>query len=406
MRIALFAETFLPKWDGVANTLCHLLDHLARRGHASLMFAPQGGPGTYASTRIVGLPSFPFPFYPDLKLVRPLTDSYAIGRTLSEFRPDVVHLVNPALLGTVGLRQAQRCGVPVVASYHTDIPGYATQYGVGVLEGPLWAYFRWLHNQADLNLCPSDYTMDELQRHGFERVCLWPHGVDTDRFSPRYRTAEWRERLSGGHPEAPLLIYVGRLAAEKRLDWLRPLLDAMPEVRLAIVGDGPIRPALAQQFANTPTVFAGYLEGQDLSCAYAAGDLFVFPSASETFGNVVLEAMASGLPVVAARAGGPVDLVHDGVNGYLCDASRPEPFCAQVERLVRDPAERARLAAGALRYAQSQSWTSVLDQLLQDYQEVIDRDAARRYRTPRTMQTVAYWPWRDMQWPGSGKNGG
>jgi glycosyltransferase involved in cell wall biosynthesis len=232
------------------------------------------------------------------------------------------------------------------------------------LEGPLWAYFRWLHNQADLNLCPSDYTLDELQRHGFERVCLWPHGVDTDCFSPVYRSAEWRERLSGGHPEAPLLLYVGRLAAEKRLEWLRPLLDAMPEARLAVVGDGPIRPALMQQFANTPTVFAGYLEGRDLSCAYAAADLFVFPSASETLGNVVLEAMASGLPVVAARAGGPVDLVRDGVNGYLSDAARPEQFCERVQRLVRDPNERARLAAGALRYAQSQSWTAVLDQLL------------------------------------------
>ncbi len=307
-----------------------------------------------------------------------------------------------------------------MASYHTDIPGYADQYGVSALKGPLWAYFRWLHNQAELNLCPSDYTLMELQQHGFERVNLWPHGGDTERFSPAHRSAEGRARLTDGHPEAPLLLYVGRLAAEKRIDWLRPILDAAPGVRLALVGEGPLRPALEQQFAHTATVFTGYLKGHDLAQAYASADLYVFPSASETFGNVVLEAMASGLPVVAARAGGPVNLVRDGVNGYLCDAARPDLFLAQTCHLAREHGERARLSQGARQYAQSQSWAKVLDDLLDDYAAVIRQQASRQglafhgrgagaasaaggQRIPRP---AFDWPWRDSWRSGIGKHEG
>jgi glycosyltransferase involved in cell wall biosynthesis len=167
MRIAILTETFLPKWDGVANALCHLLEHLAIRGHTSLMFAPEGAPPRYAKTPIVGLSCFAFPIYPDLKLVPPVVD---VGRQLADFRPDLVHLVNPASLGLAGFRHARALGVPVVASYHTDLPGYAECYGLGLLRDPLWAYFRWIHNQADLTLCPSRFTQAELEAHEFERV--------------------------------------------------------------------------------------------------------------------------------------------------------------------------------------------------------------------------------------------
>ncbi|MBN1582633.1 MAG: glycosyltransferase family 1 protein, partial [Anaerolineae bacterium] len=262
MRIAIFAESFLPKWDGVTNTLCYLLDHLAQTGHDSVMFAPKGEPATYAGTPIVGLPCFTFPLYPDLRLVPPLVN---VKRQLQAFRPDLIHVVNPALLGLVGLRHARELDLPIVASYHTDIPGYAKRYGAPFLREPLWAYFRWIHNQADLNLCPSRFTKDELVAHRFERVRLWGRGVDTERFNPNHRDSVWRHRLSGGHPDAPLLLFAGRLAPEKRVDWLRPLLDAIPQVQLAIVGDGPARPELEALFDATPAVFTGYLQGEALS---------------------------------------------------------------------------------------------------------------------------------------------
>jgi phosphatidylinositol alpha 1,6-mannosyltransferase len=372
MRIAIFAESFLPKWDGVAKTVCHLLDHLAGRGHASLMFAPQGAPVRYAETPIVGLSSFVFPLYPELKLVPPVVN---VRQQLADFRPDLVHLINPASLGLAGLRQARELGLPVVASYHTDIPGYAVQYGYELLRDPLWAYFRWLHNQADLNLCPSYFTQAELKAHGFQRVKIWSHGVDTERFSPRHRSEPWRLRLSGGCPELPLLLYVGRLATEKRVEWLRPVMSLLPEVRLAIVGDGPRRSELEELFADTPTTFTGYLRGRDLAQAYASADLFVFPSANETFGNVVLEAMASGLPVIAPRSGGPVDHVTDDENGFLFEPDDPAELAAPIHRLVSDPAYIRQLGANARAYAGAQSWEAILDGLLDDYAEVIRNHA-------------------------------
>jgi len=373
MRIAFFAETFLPKWDGVAHTMCRLLDHLAARGHASLMFAPEGAPPRYANTAIVGLPGFEFPLYPDLRMVLPIVN---VEQQLAAFQPDLVHLVNPALLGWVGLRHARALGVPVIASYHTDIPGYAERYGLGLLREPLWAYFRWIHNQADLNLCPSRFTRDELRDRGFQRLSIWGRGVDTVRFNPRHRSEAWRLRLSGGRPEAPLLLYVGRLAVEKRVEWLRAVLYELPGVRLAVVGDGPLRARLEEQFAETPTVFTGYLQGDDLARAYASADLFVFPSANETLGNVVLEAMASGLPVVAPRSGGVLDHVVDGENGFLFDQNDVYDLIEVVRTMVADPPLVRQLAAAARWYAERQSWQASLDGLLAHYELLARPDKA------------------------------
>lgn len=368
MRVAIFAETFLPKFDGITNTLCYLLEHLATRRHTTLMFAPQDSPARYAATPIIGLPSIRFPLYPELKLVPP---SVNIGETLAAFRPDIVHVVSPVTLGLAGLRQARALGLPVVASYHTDIPGYATRYGLSLLRQPLWRYFRWLHNQADLTLCPSRYTRDELAEHRFRRLRIWGRGVDAARFAPARRSGEWRARLSGGAPDAPLLLYVGRLASEKRIDWLRPVLQALPGARLAVVGDGPLRPALAELFAGLPVVFTGYLRGDDLAAAYASADAFVFPSDRETFGNVVLEAMASGLPILVPRAGGPVDHVQDERNGLFFAADSQQDLVDQARRLVLDGELRQRLGAAARRHAESQTWPAIFDELLSDYARVM-----------------------------------
>ncbi len=375
MRVAIFAETFLPKWDGVANTVCHLLEHLAQQGHQSLMFAPEGAPARYADTPIVGLPSFTFPLYPDLRLVPPI---FNVERELRSFAPDLVHVVNPALLGWAGLRHARSLGLPTSASYHTDLPGYTSTYGVGLLREPAWAYFRWLHNQADLNFAPSPFTRCQLEAHGFERVKVWSHGVDTERFTPRMRSQMWRVRLTDGNPKAPLLLYVGRLAPEKRLEWLRPLLEALPGGRLAIVGDGPQRKELELRFAGTPTVFTGYLAGDSLACAYATADLFVFPSDSETFGNVVLEAMASGVPVVAAAAGGPVDLVQPGVNGYLFAPNDPQAMLSEVSRCLKTPVLLRRLGEGARAYAETQRWDAVNENLITAWRDLIARRGPSR----------------------------
>ncbi len=369
MRIALFAEVFLPKIDGIVHTICHLLDHLAKRGQTSLLFAPEGSPARYANTPIIGLPGISFPLYPEIKFVPPHID---VSAQLATFQPDVIHVVNPFTLGLLGLRQAQTLNVPVIASYHTDIPGFANQWGYSFLYEPLWAYLRWLHNQADLNLCPSLATQTELQLQGIQRTKIWSRGVDTQRFNPYHRSPAWRLKLSANQPNAPLLLYVGRLSPEKRVDWLRPVLAALPQARLAIVGDGPARPDLERLFAGTPTVFTGYLQGEDLACAYASADLFVFPAANETFGNVVLEAMASGVPVVAARSGGILDHVDDSETGLLFAPQDQQALVAAVKRLVRDDAYARRLAATARLRAQQRNWTTILDGVLADYAALIE----------------------------------
>lgn len=379
MRIAIFAESFLPKMDGVTRTVCRLLDHLAARGHQSLLFVPEGAPAQYADTTIIGLPSLSMPVYPELRLAPPAS---GVEPRLWAFAPDLIHLVNPALLGLNGLHLAQKWDLPLVASYHTDLPGYAERYGMGLLREPLWSYFRWLHNKADLNLCPSRFTQRQLEAHGFQRVRLWPHGVDTQRFGPQHASRAWRERLSSGQTEALLLLYVGRLAVEKRLDWLRPVLDACPEARLALVGDGPARAHLETLFAGTPTVFTGYLAGDDLAAAYASADIFVFPSASETFGNVVLEAMASRLPVIAPDAGGQSDFVTHDETGLLFAQNDVRELISAVRRLLEDAPMRESMAESAHIFAKSQTWDLVMDDLLAGYKELI-REKSHKKRLDR-----------------------
>ena len=254
MRIAYFTETFLPKIDGVVNTLCHLLQHLESRGHQSLLFAPSGSPPQYAATPVVSLTGYSLPFYPEIKLTVPWVK---IGDRLQAFAPDLIHLLNPFALGLAALRQSRPLELPTVASYHTDLPGYMARYGFPFLSRPTWAYLRWLHNQAAVNLCPSHTTREELENHGFRNLKVWSRGVDVERFHPRFYHDSMREWLTGGKPQAPLLLYVGRLAAEKRIDFLQPLFAALPEVRLAIVGDGPARRQLERQFTGNPVVFTG-----------------------------------------------------------------------------------------------------------------------------------------------------
>jgi glycosyltransferase involved in cell wall biosynthesis len=382
MRIAFITETFLPKVDGIVNTLCYLLDYLAERNHETLLLAPRGAPPRYAATPVISFPSLPFPLYPELQISLPTRQ---VRRHLVAFQPDLVHIINPVTLGAAGMWAARRLGTPLVASYHTDVPGYAQRWGFGFLQRPLWAALRGIHNRADLNLCPSGATLAELAAHDFRRLRVWTRGVDTERFHPRKRSDVWRRRLSGDRPDAPLLLYVGRLSPEKRVDWLRPLLKALPQARLAIVGDGPARSKLEETFAGAATTFTGYLRGEALARAYAAADLFVFPSANETLGNVVLEAMASGLPVVAARAGGPLDVVVEGENGLMFAPDDQDEMITAVARLVADPSWAGRLGRRARRQMEeTRGWEQVFTKLVNDYRSVAQQHAPGVRRRPQS----------------------
>ena len=368
MKIALFTETFLPKIDGIVTRLCHTVEHLQRLGDEVLIFSPQGGLTEYKGAKIFGVDGFPLPLYPELKLAWPTP---AIGQELDRFQPDIVHVANPAVLGLGGLYYAKKFDLPLVASYHTHLPQYLHHYGLGILEGFLWELLRNGHNQADLNLCTSTAMVEELTNHGIERADLWQRGVDTELFQPHFASPEMRDRLSQGHPDCTLLIYVGRLGAEKEIDRIKPVLEAIPNARLALVGDGPHRKALEEHFAGTPTHFVGYLRGRELASAYASADAFIFPSRTETLGLVLLEAMAAGTPVVAARSGGIPDIVTDGVNGYLFEPADDEGAIAATKMLLERPEERETLRDNARQEAERWGWSAATQQLRRYYQAII-----------------------------------
>ncbi|MGD1712153.1 glycosyltransferase family 4 protein [Dapis sp. BLCC M172] len=368
MKIALFTETFLPKIDGIVTRLCHTVEHLQRAGDQVLIFSPEGGLTEYKGSKICGIDGFPLPLYPELKLAIPTP---TIGDELEKFQPDIIHVANPAVLGLGGLYYAKKLNIPLVASYHTHLPQYLHHYGLGMLEGLLWELLKSGHNQADLNLCTSTAMVEELRNHGIERVDLWQRGVDTELFQPHHASREMRDRLSQGNPDSTILLYVGRLGAEKEIERIKPILEAIPNAYLALVGDGPNRQTLEEHFANTPTHFVGYLRGQELASAYASADAFIFPSRTETLGLVLLEAMAAGTPVVAANSGGIPDIVTDGINGYLFDPGDEKGAITATQNLLARSEERESLRKNARAEAERWGWSAATQQLRNYYKKII-----------------------------------
>ncbi|EDY38380.1 SqdX [Cyanobium sp. PCC 7001] len=375
MKIAFFTETFLPKVDGIVTRLTKTVQHLVALGDEVLIFCPEGAPEAYMGARVVGVPAMPLPLYPELKLALPRP---AVAEALEEFQPDLVHVVNPAVLGLGGIWLARTRSYPLVASYHTHLPKYLEHYGMGMLEPLLWELLKAAHNQARLNLCTSTAMVQELSEKGIQHTDLWQRGVDTELFRPALRNAGMRQRLLGGHSDTgKLLLYIGRLSAEKQIERILPVLDALPDARLALVGDGPHRQTLEKVFTGTPTTFVGYLAGEELASAYASGDAFVFPSSTETLGLVLLEAMAAGCPVVGANRGGIPDIVTDGINGCLYDPDGIDggsaSLTAAVQRLLGDDAERQQLRQAARQEAERWGWASATRQLRGFYSRLLDQ---------------------------------
>ncbi len=368
MRIALFTETFLPKVDGIVTRLKHTVDHLQQLGDEVMVISPEGGLREYRGAQIYGVSGFPLPLYPELKLALPRP---AIGEALEKFQPEIIHVVNPAVLGLAGIYYSKAMAVPLVASYHTHLPKYLEHYGLGILEGLMWEIIKAMHNQARLNLCTSTAMQVELSEHGVERLAVWQRGVDTDLFRPALASQAMRDRLSQGHSQAPLLLYIGRLSAEKEIDRIKPILEAIPGARLALVGDGPYRSELEAHFADTLTHFVGYLAGEDLASAYASADAFIFPSRTETLGLVLLEAMAAGCPVVAANSGGIPDIVTDGVNGFLFDPKDETGAITATRRLLEASHEREAMRQNAVAEAERWGWGAATRQLQQFYGQIL-----------------------------------
>ncbi len=375
MRIALFTETFLPKIDGVVTRIVRSLEQLAELGHEVLIFAPGDPPPEYAGHRVVRVPGVPFrPWYPELFMGLPRP---RLGREIDRFRPDVVHVVNPVVLGLWGTMIARQRGLPLLSSYHTDVTQYAKHLHLSFLTEPSRIFLRDVHNQAHVNLCTSEPMVAAARSLGIRRVRLWPKAVDTALYHPGKASPEMRARLSDGHPEAPLMIYVGRLSAEKRLDWLLEPVRRIDGVRLAMIGSGPARKELEARFAGTPTVFTGYMSGDELASAYASADVFAFPSDTETLGFVAMEAMASGVPVVGARAGGVPDVIRHGDTGFLFTPGDADDLTERLETLLRDAELRDRMGRAARADMERFSWRASTETLVGYYRKAVT--IQRRY---------------------------
>ncbi|KAH7106568.1 UDP-Glycosyltransferase/glycogen phosphorylase [Auriculariales sp. MPI-PUGE-AT-0066] len=495
LRIALVTENFMPKVDGVTRTLARLLTHLREQGHECIVLGPESGMSYYETHPLIGTAGVPLVLYPGLKLnfLRP-----RFLRAILEFNPDVIHVVDPVWLGGQFLLalDAGWCGPqwqgpdrkPVVASYHTNLPTYATLFGLSFLEPIMWGMLRRLHASCVLTACPSFSTIDDLrEHHGFNNLRLWPRGVDLSVFSPTKRSAAIRDRLmtssavastppaelsgltlgnaalrpsmsptkyssqqSGNakwphHPLTPppspplspvdkdliVILYVGRISYEKNLQLLldafaylvsgtassTPSPRASPEldagrVRLVMVGDGPHRSALEASAASQGiahlTTFTGQIsQPADLASWYASADVFAFPSFTETFGQVVCEALASGLPVIGLDAAGTRDLVEHSTNGLLLPRDGDaKAYAVLLDQVVRDDHMRRNMGVAAVRSAQGKTWAGAMERMVDCYREavaqyderhgVVDHAQRRAYQSTHISELQCPFPGRGL----------
>jgi len=400
VRIALFTDTYPPQVNGVARTLARLVRHAREEGHEVALVTTRGkgagealaslgdpghasGPGSPARRGAdegidrslplhLRLPGLPVPVYPELIL--PRWPSRREQWFLEAFDPEVVHCATESVLGWWGRRWALRTRRPLVTSFHTNFPAYAAGYGLGFAESAAWAILRRFHAPAFRTMAPSHDTVADLASRNFHsRLAIWSRGVNGEQFNPGHRDPSTRRALGGGADV--VLLYVGRLAPEKRLPLLlqafeRVRENASVEVALVLVGGGPMEGELRNR--PRPGVhLAGYLTGLELSRAYASADVFGFPSDTETFGNVVLEAMASGLPVVGVDRGGVRDSIVPGETGFRTPPGDVDAFAEALIHLVENPLLRVRMGTRGRIHAEGRTWPRILDGVLDTYREAM-----------------------------------
>ena len=376
MRVAIIAESFLPNINGVTNSVLRVLEHLRENGHEALVIAPgardwQEEAEFYCGYRIERVPT----------VMVPLIDSLPIGVphgkvavALAKFKPDVVHLASPFVLGGAGALTAKAMGIPAVAVYQTDVAGFAKNYKLAGLSTAAWSWTRVIHNACARTLAPSSPTIEDLCSHRIRHVHRWGRGVDAVRFTPTKRSGNLRRKWS---PQGKFIVgYVGRLAAEKSVERLA-VLRHREDIQLVIVGDGPERPHLEKLMPEA--VFTGQLTGDELAEAFASLDVFVHTGDFETFCQAVQEAHASGVPAIAPNAGGPRDLITNGVNGRLLEPSsfaRDLPAAVDSLLLADDVLARKQLRARCRETVAERTWTALCEELLRHYEAVSGVSAA------------------------------
>ncbi|MFF2447834.1 glycosyltransferase family 4 protein [Neobacillus sp. NPDC058068] len=381
MKIAIFTDTFYPDINGVARTLKQLTNYFDEQNIAYKIFAPDSyaNSNEYVSSHIHRFKSLPFCIYPECHLAFPnLPD---IKSVLQDFSPDLIHVATPFNSGLCGIYFAKKLNIPLVGSYHTNFDHYLQFYDLPFLSKIVWKYMHWFHRPCKKLFVPSIETFQQLKQHGFTNLELWPRGVDCQLFHPNY-DQKAVQRLYCAQRNF-ILTYVGRLAPEKDIETLLAVAKSMPEplnekIQWLIIGDGPLRDKLEAQAPENIT-FTGYLNGKCLAEIYSASDLFVFPSPTETFGNVALEALASGTPVIGANSGGVKNIIKSGITGLLCTPGNVQEFTAAIIQLLNNPPLRKQMAIAGRNYALSQRWDRIFENLIWQYTKVIEERKEQKY---------------------------
>jgi glycosyltransferase involved in cell wall biosynthesis len=374
LNIAVVTETYPPDINGVAHTLSKIVDGLRVRGHVIWLVRPRQQtaqvPNSQDGFQEVLVRGLPIPFYRQLRLGLPAKRE--LLRLWALQRPDIVHIATEGPLGWSALQAARKLKLPISTDFRTNFHAYSHHYGVGWLRGAILAYMKKFHNAAQTTMVPTTQLQRELAASGFKRLAVVPRGIDTHLFSPAHRSAALRNSW-GADDNTRVLLYVGRLAVEKNLGLViqsyRSLKLQHPDIKLVLVGDGPMRAELEQRHADI--VFAGFRTGEDLAQHYASADIFAFASKTETFGNVTIEAMASGLAVVAFRHAAAGELITSGENGVLADPMHAHSFEAASNALLKDAALMRAMGAKAALRARALGWPAVVEQTESIFEKIL-----------------------------------
>jgi len=376
MKIAYFNANLKVGQDGVTRCVYKMVEGAVERGHKAIAITSTPPLGE-SQIPVYGVPSVVLPLQKNYRIALPGYQSFA--KYLQEFQPDILHINSPCTLGFAAVKYARHFGVPVIATYHTHFPTYPRYYNLTSLEDLAWRILRRLYNNVDRTLVPTGPILQELREHGVERLEYLPNGVDTSIFNPLYRSNAWRQEFSNG--EKPIILFVSRLVWEKDLRVLaqtyRELRSKRSDFEMVIVGEGHARQELQAMMPGAH--FLGHQSGRTLAESFASADIFVFPSTTETFGLVTLEAMASGLAPVAAKVGGAVEIIKEGSSGLFAEPLNSSDLAKKVEWFLDNPHHRKVIADHALARAQEYRWGRILDQLFESYMEVIEEFRLRRF---------------------------
>jgi phosphatidylinositol alpha 1,6-mannosyltransferase len=388
MRIAIYAGAFKMNQDGATKTLYELVESLLENGIEVGVWGFNITPRQRDGLHLYPIPSIPLPFYPDYKVTLP---NPKMKNQLREFAPDVLHITVPDIVGISLVRFAGREGIPVLASYHTDFPSYLKSYHLGKFYKPAWRYFKWFYNKSQTVLAPTQEIIAKLKRNGIEHVKLWSRGIHLHKYSRNFRSDALRTRWGADTPDKKVILYSGRFVWFKDLQTFIEVYELFKEsgprgVVFVLAGDGPIRHELEQRMPDA--YFTGYLEGEELSRVYASADLLLFPSTTETFGNVVLEALSSGIPVVVSNIGGCKEIIRQSGGGLISIARDPQSFYENCRRLICDIRMYEIMQSQGLRYAEERNWEKINRCVIEEYQHICQNKGTGRRTETRTTLLV------------------